>query len=146
MVLLVYKDVYFSTTDLDDSLPSMFKALLQEFSDVFPEDIPSGLPPLRGIEHQIDLVPGAVIPNRPAYRTSPEETKEIQQQVKELVSQGRVRESMSPCAVPTILVPKPDGSWRMCMDSRAVNKITGYPSGRVQGCCYQGLADPQECF
>ncbi|KAK1695336.1 hypothetical protein QYE76_012033 [Lolium multiflorum] len=54
--------------------------VLQEFSDVFPEEVPAGLPPLRGIEHQIDLIPGASLPNRAPYRTNPEETKEIQKQ------------------------------------------------------------------
>ena len=50
-------------------------SLLQEFVDVFPEEIPHGLPPLRGIEHQIDFIPGASLPNRSAYRSSPKETK-----------------------------------------------------------------------
>ncbi|KAK1627771.1 hypothetical protein QYE76_002086 [Lolium multiflorum] len=53
---------------------------MTEFSDVFPEEVPAGLPPLRGIEHQIDLIPGASLPNRAPYRTNPEETKEIQKQ------------------------------------------------------------------
>ncbi|PKI70609.1 hypothetical protein CRG98_008983, partial [Punica granatum] len=52
----------------------------QEYEDVFPEETPHGLPLIRGIEHQIDFVPGATIPNRPAYRSNPEETKELQRQ------------------------------------------------------------------
>jgi hypothetical protein len=64
-----------------------------------------GLPPIRGIEHQIDFVPGAIIPNRPAYRSNHEETKELQRQVSEFLEKGHVRESMSPCAVPVLLVP-----------------------------------------
>jgi hypothetical protein len=51
--------------------------MLQEFSDVFSEEVPAGLPPLQGIEHQIDMIPGASLPNRAPYRTNPEETKEI---------------------------------------------------------------------
>ena len=56
-------------------------SLLQEYKNVFPNDVPSGLPPIRGIEHQIDFVPVATIPNLPAYRSNPEETKELQRQV-----------------------------------------------------------------
>jgi hypothetical protein len=52
---------------------------------VFPKDTSSRLPPLRGIEHQIDLVPGASVLNRPAYRSNPEEMKEVQRQVNELM-------------------------------------------------------------
>uniref|UniRef100_A0A2N9EG69 Reverse transcriptase domain-containing protein n=1 Tax=Fagus sylvatica TaxID=28930 RepID=A0A2N9EG69_FAGSY len=128
----------------------------KEYEDVFPNDVPSGLPPIRGIEHQIDFVPGATIPNRPAYRSNLEETKELQRQVEELLAKGHVRqfltvqpigvileetkelqrqveellakghvrESMSPCAVPVLLVPKKDGTWRMCVDCRAINNIT----------------------
>jgi hypothetical protein len=83
-----------------------------------------GLPPLRGIEHQINVIPGASLPNHAPYRTNPEETKEIQCQVQELLNKGYVSESLSPCAVPIILVPKKDGSWNMCVDCRAINNIT----------------------
>ncbi|XP_021309124.1 uncharacterized protein LOC110432668 [Sorghum bicolor] len=122
--VLLHKEVLLSTNDLPSSLPSAVLDLLQDFEDVFPDEVPAGLPPLRGIEHQIDLVPGASLPNRPAYRANPEETKEIQRQVKELLDKGYVRESLSPCAVPVLLVPKKDGSWRMCVDCRAINAIT----------------------
>ena len=67
---------------------------------MFTNDVPSGLPPIRGIEHQIDFVPGVTIPNRPAYRSNPKETKELQRQVEEFLTKGHVRESLSPCAVP----------------------------------------------
>ena len=124
MIVLLYKEALFNTNQLDTSLPSSIVSLLQEFEDVFPEEIPNGLPPIRGIEHQIDFVPGATIPNRPAYRSNPEETKELQKQVGELMEKGYVRDSLSPCAVPVILVPKKDGTWRMCVDCRAINNIT----------------------
>ncbi|RDX66202.1 hypothetical protein CR513_55057, partial [Mucuna pruriens] len=78
---------------------------------------------LRGIEHQIALIPGCPIPNRPTYRTNPKETKEIRKQVNELMQRGFVRESLSPCPVPVILVPKKDGPWHMCVDSRVCTKI-----------------------
>jgi hypothetical protein len=124
MILLVYKESYLNLDETNKSLPSLAVSLLQEFEDVFPEEMPNELPPIRGIEHQIDFVPGAAIPNRPVYRSNPEETKELQRQVEDLMSKGYVRESMSPCAVPVLLVPKKDGTWRMCVDCRAINNIT----------------------
>ncbi|GJV06738.1 putative gag-pol polyprotein [Tanacetum coccineum] len=69
-------------------------------------------------------MPGSVLPNKPAYRTNPQETIEIRKQVDTLIENGLIRESLSPCAVPTLLVPKKNGEWRMCMDSRSINKIT----------------------
>jgi hypothetical protein len=104
--VLLYKDVLVSTNSSPSALPSVVLDLLQDFEDVFPDEVPAGLPPIRGIEHQIDLLPGASLPNRPAYRANPEETKEIQRQVKELLDKGYVRESLSPCVVPVLLVPK----------------------------------------
>ena len=104
-----------SSHDLDN--------LVKEFQDVF-QDPPKGLPPLRGIEHQIDLIPGSSLPNRPTYRTNPSETKEIRQQIEALIEKGWVQDSMSPCAMPIILVSKKDGTWMMCSDCRAINNIT----------------------
>jgi len=124
IVLLTYREVMINTNDLTPFLPSVVSTLLQDFDDVFPLDIPKGLPPLRGIEHQIDFVPGSQLPNRPSYRSNPDETRELQRQVEELLEKGFVRESMSPCSVHVLLVPKKDGTWRMCEDCRAINKIT----------------------
>jgi hypothetical protein len=89
--------------------------------DVFPSELLPGIPPLIGIKHKIDLVSGASLPNRVAYRANPEETKEIQQQVQELLDRGYIHESLSPCSVTVLLVPKKDGSWHMSIDCRAIN-------------------------
>ena len=66
---------------------------------------------------------GATISNRPAYKSHPEETKELQKQVGELMEKGYVRESMSPCPVPMNLVPKKDGPRRICIYFHAINNI-----------------------
>lgn len=124
ILMFLHKGHLLHADQLDKNLPSLVVELLQDFADVFPDDVPSGLPPIRGIEHQIDLVPGAALPNRPAYRVNPTETKELQRQIDDLMAKGYIRESLSPCAVPVLLVPKKDGSWRMCVDCRAINFIT----------------------
>nr|KYP31417.1 Transposon Ty3-I Gag-Pol polyprotein [Cajanus cajan] len=124
LYLLYFKETLAATSHELESLPHEVQKLLKEFDDLFPQEVPSGLPPLRGIEHQIDLIPGSSLPNRPAYRTNPQETKEIEAQVDDLLKKGWVQKSLSPCAVPVLLVPKKDGKWRMCTDCRAINNIT----------------------
>src|SRR6266536_3084841 len=120
----VCKEALFSFEEVPSSLPPAVINILQEFADIFPQDMRPGLPPIRGIEHQIDLIPSASLPNRAPYRTNHEETKEIMRQVQELLDKGYIRESLSPCVVPIILVPKKDGNSRMCVDCRGINNIT----------------------
>jgi hypothetical protein len=86
----VCRQVLFSLDDITTPLPRAITNLLQEFKDVFSTEIPPGLPPLSGIEHQINLIPRQTLPNHAAYRTNSEETKEIQQQVQELWDHGYV--------------------------------------------------------
>nr|GEV49352.1 hypothetical protein [Tanacetum cinerariifolium] len=102
----------------------LIQPLLQSCTQVFPSKIPSGLPPMRTIQHKIDLIPRSILPNKSAYHTNPKETNEIRKQVDDLLQKGLIRESLSPCAVLTLLVTKKNGEWRMCMDSRSINKIT----------------------
>lgn len=126
-----YSIKYFILMGLDETGPNLpitpnphIQPLLQSYNHVLPTQIPSGLPPMRTIQHKIDFIPGSVLPNKPAYRSNPQETDEMRKQVDGLLQKGLIRESLSPCAVPTILVPKKNGEWRMCMNSRSINNIT----------------------
>ncbi|GJT40385.1 putative reverse transcriptase domain-containing protein [Tanacetum coccineum] len=100
---------------------------------LFPEDL-SGLPPTRKLEFQIDLVPGAAPVARAPYRLAPSEMKELSEQLKELSDKGFIRPSSSPWGAPVLFVKKKDGSFRMCIDYRELNKLTvknRYPLPRI---------------
>ncbi|GJR75149.1 putative reverse transcriptase domain-containing protein [Tanacetum coccineum] len=100
---------------------------------LFPEDLP-GLPPTRQVEFQIDLVPGAAPVARAPYRLAPSELKELSEQLKELSDKGFIRPSSSPWGAPVLFVKKKDGSFRMCIDYRELNKLTvknRYPLPRI---------------
>jgi hypothetical protein len=88
--VLVCKDEVVRT-NTSQHLPLVLSHLLQEFADVFLDELPPGLPPLRGIEHRIDHIPGAPLPNKAPYRVNPDETKEIQRQVQHLMENAMCR-------------------------------------------------------
>ena len=87
-----------------------FPAFLHDFADVFPTELPDQLPLERTIQHFIDFIPGASLPNLPHYRLSPSQSAELQRQVEELLRCGFIRESHSLCAVLALLAPKKDDS------------------------------------
>ena len=101
-----------------------FTEFLQDFAAVFPTESPDALPPDRSIQHFIDFVPGSTLPNLPHYRLNPTQSAELQRQVEDLLHRGLIRESHSPCVVPALLAPKKDGTWRLCVDCPAINRIT----------------------
>ncbi|GJS95366.1 putative reverse transcriptase domain-containing protein [Tanacetum coccineum] len=96
--------------------------IVQDFPEVFPEDLP-GLPPTRQVEFQIDLVPGAAPVARAPYRLAPSEMKELSKQLKELSDKGFIRPSSSPWGAPVLFVKKKDGSFQMCIDYWELNKL-----------------------
>ena len=106
---------------------------VRDFLDVFPEDLP-GLPPKRPVEFRIDLIPGAAPIARAPYRLAPSEMQELSSQLEELLSRGFIRPSFSPWGAPVLFVKKKDGSFRMCIDYRELNKLTvknRYPLPRI---------------
>jgi hypothetical protein len=98
--------------------------LLEEFKDVFPEDLPDGLPPERSHDFKIILQPLASPQKRPLYKLSQVETEELQKQLAELLGKGFIKPSSSPWGSPILFVNKKDGGTRMCVDYRALNQLT----------------------
>jgi hypothetical protein len=99
------------------------ESLCSEFSDVF-EPV-HGLPPKRNIDHKIDIVPGTdFAPSRHTYRLSQPELAELRKQLEKLIEEGWIRPSLSPYGAPVLFAKKKDGSLRLCVDYRALNKIT----------------------
>nr|GEV49322.1 putative reverse transcriptase domain-containing protein [Tanacetum cinerariifolium] len=97
--------------------------IVRDFPKVFPEDL-SGLPPTRPVELQIDLIPGAATVARAPYRLAPFEMKELSKQLQKLSHKGFIRPSSSHWGASVLFVKKKDGSFRMCIDYRELNKLT----------------------
>ena len=107
--------------------------IVREFSDVFLEDL-SGIPPDREIDFQIELAPVTEPISKAHYRMAPLVLKELKVQMEELVSKGFVRPSTSPWGAPVLFVKKNDGSLRLCIDYKELNKATirnQYPLPRI---------------
>ncbi|GJS21218.1 hypothetical protein Tco_0449850 [Tanacetum coccineum] len=107
--------------------------VVRDFLEVFPKDL-LGLPPTHQVEFHIELIPGAAPVVRAPYRLAPAEMKELSEQIKELSDKGFIRPSSSPWGAPILFVKKKDGSFRMYIDYRELNKLTvknHYPLPRI---------------
>ncbi|GJY04844.1 putative mitochondrial protein [Tanacetum coccineum] len=102
--------------------PSVLDPLIEEFADVF--EVPNCLPPKRGHDHRIPLQEGTQPINIRPYRHPPTQKDAIESMVKELLDSGVIRHSQSSFSSPVVMVKKKDGSWRMCIDYRQLNKQT----------------------
>jgi hypothetical protein len=123
----------FASLKLEGGVEIKELPVVQEFSDVFPEDV-SDVPPDREVEFTIDLVPGTSPISMAPYRMSASELSELKKQLEELLEKKFIRPSVSPWGAPVLLVKKKEGSMRLCIDYRQLNKVTiknKYPLPRI---------------
>lgn len=119
---------------VDSELANASASAITDYRDVFPDELPPGLPPVRSVDHKIELVAGSTPPSRPMFRQSATELAELKEQLAGLTKSGFIQPSKSPYGAPILFVKKKDGTTRMCVDYRALNDITiknSYPLPRI---------------
>nr|GFC69839.1 retrotransposon protein [Tanacetum cinerariifolium] len=107
--------------------------IVRDFSDLFLEELP-GIPPEREVEFGIELIPGTQPISKALYRMAPIELKELKEQLQKLLDLGFIRPSVFPWGAPVLFVKKKDGSMRLCIDYRDLNRVTirnRYPLPRI---------------
>ncbi|KAI3453949.1 hypothetical protein Pfo_010612 [Paulownia fortunei] len=108
----------------EDDLPPIIQNVLEENKDVMPNELPKKLPPRREVDHKIELESGTKPPAMAPYRMAPPKLEELRRQLTELLDTGRIRPSKAPYGAPVLFQKKHDGSVRMCVDYRTLNKVT----------------------
>jgi len=114
--------------------PKCIRQILEEFPDVMPEELPEDLPSRRRVDHAIEVVPRVAPPAKAPYRMNHEELKELKVQLEELLAKSYIKPSKSPYGAPVLFVHKKDGTLRMCVYYRALNKAmvkNRYPLLRI---------------
>ncbi|XP_022926224.1 uncharacterized protein LOC111433405 [Cucurbita moschata] len=107
--------------------------IFRDFVDVCPKDLP-GLSPVKEVDFKIDLEPGTAPISKAPYKMAPAELKELKEQLQELLNKGFIRPCVPPWGAPVLFVKKNDGSLRLCIDNREMNKVTiknKYPLSRI---------------
>ena len=114
--------------------PKHICKVLGRYKDVLTNELPQELPPTREVDHKIEVIPGSEPPSKAPYRLNQKELLELKKQLNDLLSRGYIRPSKSPYGAPVLFVDKKDGKLRMCIDYRALNKVTiknNYPLSRI---------------
>nr|GFB73540.1 putative reverse transcriptase domain-containing protein [Tanacetum cinerariifolium] len=110
--------------DTTSDVPSIHdQPIVSEFPDVFPDELP-GIPSVCEVEFNIELIPRSESISKAPYHMALIELKELKDQLQELLERGFIRPSVSPWGAPVLFVKKKDGSMRLCIDYRELNKIT----------------------
>ena len=118
----------------DGLLPRHIREVLGKYKDVFTNELPQELPPKRKVDHKIEVIPGSEPPSKAPYQLNQKELLELKKQLNDLLSRGYIRPNKSPYGAPMLFVDKKDGKLRMCIDYRALNKVTiknNYPLPQI---------------
>ena len=121
IIVLVAREV---AKESHETILPVVALIITDFTDMFLKDLLDQLPPMRNIQHAIDLVSRATLLNLLHYQMNLMEQVKLQRQVEKLLSRRFIQESLSPCAFHTLLTPKEDGTWWTYVNSRVINKIT----------------------
>ena len=108
----------------EETIPSEIKDILNSYADIMPESLPQTLPPHRGIDHDIELLPEVKPPAKNAYWMAPPELAVLRKQLDELLAAGFIRPAKAPYGAPVLFQKKKDGTLRLCIDYRTLNKVT----------------------
>lgn len=137
-------------------VPEDVQKVLDRYQGIVVKGTPNSLPPMRDISHQIDLIHGATLLNKPTYKMTPLKNEEIARHFQELLDKDLIRKSLSPCTILIVLAPKKDGRWRLHIYSRGINKTTMrymFPMPRredlmdyVGGSCYFSKIDSKSGY